>query len=175
MVKTNKEKIKIEFLNPGEVYITNKPKIIYTILGSCVAVIFFHKPSGISAISHNVFPKCRNYDLKNTDNCRDCEDQFKYVCCGLPKMLSIYKERNIDKNDIEIKLFGGSTSKSIGRVNNNSIGNQNIEEALKFIMNEKLNFVASDTGGFQGRKIHFNTTNGVVLVKKLITSKYMDL
>ena len=80
-------------------------------------------------------------------------------------MIEKYASFDIHRSDIEIKVFGGADMYASRR--SLSVGKQNIATALKTIKEERLNLLASDVGGTQGRKIFFNTYTGDVLLKRL--------
>jgi chemotaxis protein CheD len=45
------------FLKPGALYISEKPAIVSTILGSCIAVTIFNKRLKVGGICHALLPK----------------------------------------------------------------------------------------------------------------------
>jgi chemotaxis protein CheD len=82
-------------------------------------------------------------------------------------MLSKFETLGIRKDEMELKLLGGADV--IDRINDEtaSIGQKNIEIALEIIRNERLQIVVSDVGGKMGRKVHFYTHTGKVLLKRI--------
>ncbi len=149
------------YLKPGEICITGDPSMIETVLGSCVSVTMFDRRSGVSMICHCLLPQC-----KNEIPCDgDCSEGFKYVDCSILRMIKKFDSYDIMRSDIEVKVFGGADMFAVGK--SISIGKQNIETALKIIERERLNLLASDIGGTQGRKIYFNTNTGEVHLKRL--------
>lgn len=153
------------YLKPSDIYITETPLMVETVLGSCVSVTMFDRTSGVSMICHCLLPQCRNEIPCD----RDCADGFKYVECSIRRMINKFDSYNIKRSNIEVKVFGGADMFMAGGDNANSmaIGKQNIETALQIIKSERLNLIASDVGGYQGRKIFFNTYTGEVHLKRL--------
>lgn len=153
------------YLKPGELYFAEKPTLVTTVLGSCVSVIMYNNRLGMGAICHALLP---------TGSCLDGE-KFKYVECSIRRMIERFGELGIDRNEIEVKLFGGSDILSSpspsGRTK--TIGHQNIESALAIIEAEGLNLVSSDLGGSTGRKLFFYTHTGEVLLKRQRRIKYL--
>lgn len=153
------------YLKPSEIHITETPSMVETVLGSCVSVTMFDRKSGVSMICHCLLPQC-----KNEVPCDgDCSDGFKYVDCSIRRMIKKFDSYDIKRVSIEVKVFGGA---DMFKTNADSamsiaIGKQNIETALKIIKAERLNLIASDVGGYQGRKIYFNTHTGEVHLKRL--------
>ena len=94
------------YLKPGEWHFGNRPGLIRTVLGSCVAVTMFHRSSRQFAICHAVMPMC-----DKDGHCRKyCEEHTRYTGCIIPRMAESFFEKGIQAKEIEVKLFGGSHS-----------------------------------------------------------------
>lgn len=150
------------YLKPAQLFVTQKPAIVTTVLGSCVSVTLFHQHLGLAAICHALLPQCREQPA-----CTDCRtEKYKYVACVIPEMIQKIAKHCTDAAEIEVKLFGGAemfASKNI----NASVGWQNVESAVRVIETEGLRLKIADVGGLAGRKIFFNTHNGQVFMKRL--------
>ncbi|HBZ36063.1 MAG TPA: chemotaxis protein CheD [Rikenellaceae bacterium] len=153
------------FLKPGEIYISDIPTVVSTILGSCVAITMYNKRLGVGGICHAMLP---NSPYEKEDS------TFRYVDRSIPYMLKKFEEYGIEKNEMELKLLGGADV--INRINENtsSIGQKNIEIAMNIIKKERLILMLSDVGGKQGRKIHFYTKTGEILLKRISGSCNMQ-
>jgi chemotaxis protein CheD len=145
------------FLKPGECYASERPATVSMVLGSCVAVIMFNARMKVGAICHAVLPVCHSNDGN------DC----RYVDSSILCMIRKLERMGIRREEIEVKLLGGADVIECTDGNGISVGRQNIETALKTIEKENLRLEASDIGGKQGRKIHFNTSNGKVIFKRI--------
>jgi chemotaxis protein CheD len=146
------------FLKPGDLYISNIPTIVSTILGSCISVTVFNRRLEIGGICHAMLPK--------SPYAKDLS-AFRYVDSSIFYMLSKFEKLGIRKDEMELKLLGGADV--IDRMNDDtaSIGQKNIEIALEIIRNENLKILISDVGGKMGRKVHFYTHTGKVLLKRI--------
>ena len=156
------------YLKPGEVWIGNRPTIVTTVLGSCVSVTFFHAASGFSGICHALQPRC-----PNSYQCgRGCKDTFRYATCAIEAIKEQLSAKGAKPTDIEVKLFGGSSliGSSRSDAKTKSVGRQNIEAATESIEKYRLHLRVINVGGNVGRKIKFNTADGVVLMKRLKAS-----
>ena len=168
-----REDLPVYYLKPGEMILSEEPTLVSTLLGSCISVVMFNRRHHIGAICHSLLPVNREptHDCKET-----CVDGFRYVECSIRRMVGFFLNRNISRGDIEVKMFGGSdmfsANPKAGR--NATVGNQNIEMALKTIEEERLRLVISDVGGQRGRKIFFYTHTGEVLLKRLNDKDFMD-
>jgi chemotaxis protein CheD len=146
------------FLKPGELYISDIPTMVSTILGSCIAVTIFNKRLKTGGICHAMLPKSP-YSKEH--------GVFRYVDSSISYMLNKFKTMGVKKDEIEVKLLGGADV--IDRMNEDtaSIGQKNIKTALEIIKSEGLKLVVSDVGGKMGRKLHFYTHTGKVLLKRI--------
>ncbi|MBI5846607.1 MAG: chemotaxis protein CheD [Nitrospirae bacterium] len=153
------------YLKPGELYITDSPTVVTTVLGSCVSVTMFCPRLKIGAICHGLLPNCK--DDKPCDN--SCGNAFRYVDCSIRLMLGKIRGYGIGDHEMEVKLFGGADMFSPldeGR-KANTIGNLNIQAAIRILDAEKLQILKADIGGMQGRKILFYTHTGEVFLKRV--------
>ncbi|MBF0516480.1 MAG: chemotaxis protein CheD [Nitrospirae bacterium] len=150
------------FLKPGEVYVTEKPALVKTVLGSCVSVTMFDSARCVGAMCHGMLPDCGG------KGCGDCPEKLKYVTCSVKYILDKIQVKGADAGRLQVKLFGGGEVLS-SRANDwkASVGRQNIEAALSILEDLGLRPLTSDLGGDRGRKIFFNTQTGEVLLKKL--------
>ncbi len=150
------------YLKPGEFYFAVNPSIVSTVLGSCVSITMYNDEQHMSAICHALLPE----EIIPGD-------PYRYVDSSITSMLHQFDRHGIGREDIEVKLFGGSdilpTSDSSYRTM--TVGQQNILRAQHIIARERLNLVASDVGGTRGRKILFHTHNGEIYLQRLRTIK----
>lgn len=152
------------YLKPGEIYLAEKPTLVITVLGSCVSVTMFHRPSRVGAICHGLLPQCKSGELCHGH----CVEEFKYVDCSIQQMVDRFVAQGIPQSEIEVKLFGGADMLTYkGDHDRETVGRQNVITSSKAIERERLNLVSSDVGGEFGRKILFYTHTGEVLLKRL--------
>ncbi len=147
----------VVYLKPGELYFVRQPTIVVTIVGSCIAVTMFHSYFKVGTICHSLLP------YGNGDN------GFKYVDCSIRRMVREYDFQGIQRDEIEVKLFGGSdmftvTERISARL---TVGHENIRAAENVLREENLKILNRDTGGVRGRKLYFNTDTGEVFLKRL--------
>jgi chemotaxis protein CheD len=158
------------FLQPGEIYVTEKPAIVSTLLGSCVAVTMFSLRKGFASICHGLLPTCKG---EKPCSCEGfCKEGVRYVDCSIMRMLGWFVQNGIARDEIVVKVFGGSEMMGSGMtILKESVGHRNIITAFSVIEKEMLSVAASDVGGVKGRKIIFSTKTGEVLLKRLQKSE----
>ena len=165
-MKNKIDKQNVIYLHPGNAVITNKSKVIYTVLGSCVAITMHIPRLRIAAIAHCLMPTPGT--LEKCD-CSNCPNKFKYISCAIPLMLELLQKYSFTLNEIDIKIFGGANlilPNGNGKASN-TIGQQNINLAKKTIEETNLEIKSFDTGGNMGRKIYFHSENGEVHLKRI--------
>jgi chemotaxis protein CheD len=149
------------FLYPGEVCFTREPTIVSTVLGSCVSITMYHPLSKTGAMCHAMLPEHR----------RSSEPEpFRFVDSAVDHMIDTFRKLGIRKDEIEVKLFGGSDVVEV-LTDAVTVGEQNVEKALEIIDREHLSLAAKDVRGERGRKIFFHTHTGGILLKRLGSDK----
>ncbi|ADD66978.1 CheD, stimulates methylation of MCP protein [Denitrovibrio acetiphilus DSM 12809] len=151
--------VSCEYLLPGELYQSSDPIMINTVLGSCISVTMFSRRLSFGMICHSMLPSSCD-SIKQNENC------MRYVDCALLYMNEVFTEKKIIKDEIEVKLFGGSDMFEYNR-NVETIGAKNINAAVALLDNLKYTIAAKDIGGQFTRKLYFSTETGIVYVRKI--------
>ncbi|MBI5696812.1 MAG: chemotaxis protein CheD [Nitrospirae bacterium] len=161
------DRFKVVELRPGEIHVADGPTLIRTLLGSCVSVCLFSPQAKVGAMSHSVLPYPRY---------RPPVHDVRYVECALEEMLDEMLLLGIPSSGLEAKLFGGAemfhkTDEQVRFAR--LIGDGNTVAARTFLEREGVRVVSECIGGNNGMKLVFNTSTGVVFVRKL-TRTIMD-
>ena len=153
------------YLQPGEACFSRYPVVVNTVLGSCLSITMFSKKIKYAGMSHCQLPNCRECNFK----CDECKEPYKYVNCTIAQMVKKFESMQIQRKDIEVKVFGGAdvlkTTMTGERIS--TIGKQNINMALETLAKFNMSVTASDVGGKYGRKIHFLTETGEIYLNRL--------
>lgn len=158
------------YLQPGQIYYAEKPALISTLLGSCVAVTMFSPRLGAGAISHGILPCCKGNKPCECDEY--CREGVRYVDCSIMRMLGWFMQNGVAREEIDVKVFGGSDMLSAPESTTKAtVGQQNIAMAFHVLEKEMLKVSASDVGGLRGRKIIFSSNTGEVMLKHLRKSE----
>lgn len=152
-------------LKPAELFISERPSIVRTVLGSCVAVTMFDRRLGISAICHALLPGSDEGSELDTHT----SGPYKYVNSVVPLMVQRLRNYGVETEHLEVKLFGGADMMSarMGRPNYHPVGKSNIDAVIQAINAQNLKVKVSDVGGHMGRKILFYTHTGEILLKRI--------
>lgn len=151
------------YLKPGEAHLGYAPARVVTVLGSCVAVIMYHRGQRLGAICHAVMPSLTE---ARTTTGRP-QDAYQYVDSSIETMLTFFDQRGIKRREIEVKIFGGAAlfAGSRAAAPAVAVGPRNVETALAVIKANALNLKAWNVGGHRGRKVIFYTETGEVFTK----------
>lgn len=145
------------FLKPGEIYISDRPAFVSTILGSCVSITLHSPETGAGAICHALLPS------------GSLEDGFRYVDSTTQYIFDKLCTITGQSGGFEAKLFGGADLFSHDGKDSAglSIGQQNIKAARTALKKLGLTLAACDTSGPSGRKIFFYTHTGEVFMRHI--------
>jgi chemotaxis protein CheD len=152
-------------LQPGELFLARGPAILRTILGSCVSATFWCPRLGAGALSHGVLPRVPKIRPPNFT----ASDGSRYVDFSIRYLAQQFDALGVDREELEVKLFGGADVLPLlsERADRPTVGALNCQAALSVLAEEGFPVTASDLGGTRGRRIHFHTVTGEVLVYRL--------
>jgi chemotaxis protein CheD len=126
------------------------------VLGSCVSVCLWDPRLKIGGINHYMLPFWNGEGLASP----------RFGNIAIMKLIEKMLALGADRHNLQAKVFGGGDMlKATSALMN--IGQRNIVLAQDMLRDERIPIVSADTGGKHGRKLLFNTKNGVVLVKLL--------
>lgn len=153
------------YLKPGEVYFSEKPELVYTLLGSCVSIVMYNPKFKIAAISHSLLPQNGRSLGKNKFPVQN----LQYVDEAFEAMYNWFYNKGVKNHDIILKVFGGGNVIQINGEKHvmHTIGSLNIDKAMQLIHEKNLEISAIDVGGNLGRKLFFYTHTGTVLIKMI--------
>lgn len=143
------------YLKPGEIFVSRKPALVSTVLGSCIAVTMFSASRSFGAICHAMMPE-------NEER----ENDIRYVDTALRHLYRCIVKHGIG-SDLVVKMFGGAQVLNVGdsRSTKLTIGEQNVAKADEVLGSLGLTITARDTGGMHGRKLYFCTRSGDVYLR----------
>lgn len=111
-----------------------------TLLGSCVAIMFYDKVKHIKGMNHFLLPATNNTN-----------DDMKYGLYSVEAMLNEMYKMGCSKSNMVAKISGGA---DIMKINSSqSIGSRNVEFARKFCTSEGFKIVSEHVRGDHGRLI----------------------
>jgi len=151
-------------LLPGDLYLARGPAILRTILGSCVGVTFWSRRLRAGALCHGVLPRCPLILPAGFS----VSDGARYVDFSIRHLVRQFDALGVSRKDLQVKVFGGGDVLSVaGFRSGPTVGALNCTAAEEVLAEEGLTVAASDVRGVRGRRIHFHTGTGEVLLHRL--------
>jgi chemotaxis protein CheD len=145
----------------GGVHASRAPILLDTVLGSCISACLYDPVSGIGGMNHFMLPE--GADPGNPTSTR-------YGVNAMELLISEIMKLGGTRKRIQAKVFGGGHVLKI-RESLDGIPQQNIEFAHRFLQAEQIPVMCEDIGGYQARRVLFNTQNARVYLKKLGTNE----
>ena len=143
---------------PGEYFVSREPKVIYTVLGSCISVCLRDPLAGVGGMNHFMLA------APASDNALDrWVDTGRYGSFAMEMLMNEIFKRGGKKERLEAKVFGG------GKIYDGTIdiGAKNAAWALDCLEREGICPLKADVGDLCPRKVYYFTDSGKVLLKKL--------
>ena len=143
---------------PGEYFVSREPKVVYTVLGSCISVCLRDPFVGVGGMNHFMLA------APASDNALDrWVDTGRYGSFAMEMLMNEIFKRGGKKERLEAKVFGG------GKIYDGTIdiGAKNAAWALDFLEQEGISPLKADVGDLCPRKVYYFTDSGKVLLKKL--------
>lgn len=164
-INDKKGTLKQVVLEPGEHYITDKPIMISTLLGSCVAACLYDQVNRVIGMNHFLLSNKRyrrEGPLIPTEAGRYGIHAMELVINGMLKL-------GAKRKYLKAKAFGGGNIFSLGDKLNKYfyVGEINTRFIREFLDNEKIPLITSDLGGETGRVIRFYGSDYAVYVRKI--------
>jgi chemotaxis protein CheD len=144
------------FLNPGEMHCGFAPARVWTILGSCVSVIVWHKRLQFGAMSHYLLPErseqgAASYLL---------DPRYGVDSCKL--MLAAMRRAGVHAEQCQSRVFGGSHMFIKGTQGGGSIGQRNADVARGFLAENHIKVISESLFGSGHRRVYFDLSSGRV-------------
>ncbi|MDO8828358.1 chemotaxis protein CheD [Methylophaga sp.] len=147
------------FLRPGDTYFGNRNHRIRTMLGSCVAIVFWHQRLCLGGMCHFMLP---------TSGARKPTQKLdgRYADEAVLLLMHEMKKHGAPHTEYKAKIFGGGDMFStLNMPSGLDIGQQNIEAAKKLIIGHGFDCIAHHLGGYGHRNVIFNVWNGDVWMR----------
>ncbi len=144
---------KIKYLKQGELAIVSGDTKVFTILGSCVAVVLWDEQTKIGGVNHYLLP---NWNNKGAPDVR-------YGDVAITELHDKIILSGAIKSRLKAKIYGGASLLNLQNASFN-IGQRNIEIAKQKLKELHIPIIEDTTGGNSGIKILFDPNNGFVKV-----------
>lgn len=151
----------------GAMEAAKHPKILRTVLGSCVALILYDKVNRVGGMAHIFLPE------KKANNQHEEDSKFANTA---PKALleAIMKLGAKKQNTFAFMVGGGNIFKPLKKNNLPTVAEMNIANTKTAVAEIKIPLVGCDVGRDNGCKVKFDLSNGDMQIndlKKMNNSK----
>jgi len=152
-------------IDPGEYYSTNKPSVISTLLGSCVAACLYDPKKQLIGMNH--------FMLSNTRYSRDMpmhiSEAGRYGIHAMELLINDMMGKGTNRKRLRAKVFGGATIsyKETEFSNFMCVGQVNSKFIREYLTGEGIPVDAEDLEGSFGRVIHFSNGDFAVHRRKI--------
>ncbi len=145
----------------AEIRVAERPDRLVTYgLGSCLAIVLFHLPSGVAAMAHVMLPLSFEGD--------GSVNPAKYSDTAVLEMVRLMEGRGISPGMLAAKISGGADMfAALGKGKSRRIGERNALAARKTLENYQVPLLAEDVGGMLGRSVEFDPGTGGMTVRTL--------
>lgn len=160
MNKTPSDVIEI-FLQPGEWYFGDRQVRIRTLLGSCVAMVFWHPEMLVGGMCHFMLPTRGGKAHK-----AERPLSGRYADEAMHLLMREMKKAGAPHSEYQAKLFGGGDMFStVSKRAGVHIGLNNVEAARRLVQHHGFDCVAEHLGGEGHRNVIFDIWSGHVWIR----------
>ncbi|HKD14131.1 MAG TPA: chemotaxis protein CheD [Candidatus Angelobacter sp.] len=146
------------YLHPGQSFVSQSPRQITTIVGSCVAVLLWSSRFRIGGATHYLLPEWN----------REGEPSTRYGDIALEGLLKEMTRLGASVFDLRAYIYGGASILESLQGLSGNLGTRNVEVALEWLRNHpQITLVDCKTGGKKGRKICFDTFEGTATLYEI--------
>ena len=142
------------YLEPGYIFLAEKPTSISTVIGSCVSVCIYDRKRKVGGMNHFELPLATDSDQATA--------RFGNVATITLIRMMIHDGSKI--KNLEAQILGGAHN---SKVSPKDIGFENIMAAKRILTRERIRITSEDVRGGKGRKIIFNTVTNEIAVFKV--------
>lgn len=141
---------------PGEYAAARDPRMLVTLLGSCVAACLHDPLAGVGGMNHFLLP--------GTEQGPGGESA-RYGSYAMEVLINALFKLGATRARLQAKVFGGAAV--LPGLASGNIGERNAAFVLAYLEAERIALVAQDLGDIVPRRVHFFPATGRTLVKRL--------
>lgn len=150
-------------LLPGEFFVSSKPIVISTLLGSCVAACLYDPHQKVIGMNH--FLISGDGPLPATPIC--FSDAGRYGIHAMELLINEMMNQGAQRDNLRAKVFGGSALSGTHVDSVYRVGESNSRFVTEFLTLENIPIEATDLGGTHGRVVHFCHGDYSAYVRKI--------
>ncbi|RRW43384.1 chemotaxis protein CheD [Pseudomonas luteola] len=161
---TESRVIRDVYLKPGDLHFGGADTRIRTLLGSCVALVFWHPQRLLGGMCHYLLPTRSKKGAAATSPGLDGH----YGDEALALLLQYIEATGAAPTEFTLRIFGGGNMfPGIARNEKDHIGLQNVKAAKQLVQAYGLVCSASHVEGVGHRRLSFSIWNGEISLEQL--------
>lgn len=146
------------FLQPGGLHFGAGATRLRTVLGSCVALVFWHPARCLGGMCHYMLPRRVDRQMGDLDG--------RYADEAVALLFRAMRAADTQPADYQVKMFGGANMFPGRRsAQDEHVGARNVDMALAIVGAHGLTSVGEHLGGAGHRNVIFDLWNGRVWLK----------
>ncbi len=142
-------------LGVGEGGFFIEPTLVRTVLGSCVAVIFYSPERRMGGIFHALLPSWRDYE----DAPPTGDMVYRYADSAIEHLVAEFAKHGVTPRKLVAKIYGGANALFDAKI---SVAGRNVKVAMETLAASGVRISASSVGGAKSRKVLFRTDTGEI-------------
>lgn len=151
----------IKYLKQGELAIVSGDYKVFTLLGSCVAVVLWDEMLKIGGVNHYMLPTWPQKGIPDV----------RYGDVAITELHDKIILAGAMKRRLVAKVFGGASLLNLDSAGFN-VGTRNVEVAKQMLSQLNVRIVEEKTGGKFGTKILFDVQTGYVKLDYIQNVKF---
>jgi chemotaxis protein CheD len=143
-------------VNPGDLLFDRGEQLWETLLGSCIALTFWHPRQGWGAICHYLLPTRARYSGPAlAPDGRYGDEALRWIVARMARA-------GASAAEFQVGMYGGGTEFDWGQASD--VGKRNVDAGKRMLRELGIMRWRQDVLGFGHRKLYFNVANGEVAV-----------
>ena len=144
----------------GAMEVAKNPKVLKTVLGSCVALILYDKSSRIGGMAHIFLPRKKPESVGEPDS--------KYADTAVPALLDAVVELGARRQNIfAFMVGGGNIFKPLKKTTLPTVAELNVQVTQESIKEHRIPLLGCDVGRDKGCKVSFDLSTGDMVIVDL--------
>lgn len=142
------------YVHPGQVFVSNGPGTLTTILGSCVAVCLHDPKLHLGGLNHYLLP----------NRCAPGELEGRYGPSAIAQLIDGMLLHGASPRRLVAHVVGGAAVLAAFDATSDHLGRRNIEIARELLSARHIPVLTWEVGGNRGRKLAFAPRDGAATV-----------
>ena len=144
------------YLHPGQMVVSAEPRMVTTILGSCVAVCLWDLSVRIGGMVHFLLPQAGDGTAQPSARCGDV---------AIPLLVRELRKHGGSERFMKAKVYGGAcVLRAFRKENGDHLGARNVNVAKSALRIANIGITQEDVLGTLSRKVSFDTASGEVSI-----------